>query len=159
MTLTLADAQARFLRRCRANGLAARSMDFYVWRFNALRRFLVGQGVSDTLDDLTPDVIRDFHTDQKTVSANLFKQAFVTLRTLFRFLIAEDLLTRNPMQKVDAPKVPKLHVETFTAAHIEALLRGCADDFSWHPRPGALPRAVRLRLARHRTVYVEGGGY
>jgi integrase/recombinase XerD len=129
MSLTLTEAQTRFLRRCRAKGLTDRSMEFYVWRFNALARFLAAADLPATLDQLTPDVIRDFLADQQTVSANLSKQAFVTLRALFRFLLAEDLVERNPMQKVDVPKLPRPHVETFTPAHIEALLRGCGDGF------------------------------
>jgi len=56
--------------------------------------------------------------------------------------VREEWLTANPMEKVEKVRVPRKVVETFTAAHIEAMLATC------NPRSfnGARLRAIILAL-------------
>jgi integrase/recombinase XerD len=75
---------------------------------------------------ITPAVVREFlASEQERVSAMTAAHSYITLRAFFRFLLREEWLTTNPMEKVEKIRVPRKVVQTFTAEQIEQMLAAC----------------------------------
>lgn len=129
MSLSLNDAVNRFERRCRAKSLSPRTVQFYQHQFGALRRYLLAQDLPLDVEMLTTDVLRGYIALRRETSAHLAKQAFATLRVWFRFLVDEELLSANPMSRIEAPRLPKQLVKTFNPDDVQAVLEACPRDF------------------------------
>jgi len=137
------EAIESFFSRGRARNLSPRTLDFYRERLGRFTRYLEGRGLEVAPEQVTSDVIRDFLASEcERTSAATANHGFVTLRAFFRFLVREDVLTVNPMEKVEKPRVARKVVQTFSAAQVEALLATC-NGRSFN---GARLRAVILVL-------------
>jgi site-specific recombinase XerD len=124
-------AIAAFYRRCEAKNLSSHTLDYYRYRFDALRRFLKRQEVDVAPEDMTPALIRDFLADEtERVSPLTAEHSFVTLRVFFRFLVDDGLLTGNPMQHVEKPKTRRKVIQTFGQEQLSAMLATAGNDFS-----------------------------
>jgi site-specific recombinase XerD len=139
----LHDAIEAFHARCRARNLSPRTLDFYRERLGCFTRHLQGKGLELAPEQVTADVIRDFlSAERERTSAATANHSYAALRALFRFLVREEWLTASPVEKVEKVRVPRKVVETFTPAHIEAMLATCnARSFN-----GIRLRAVILTL-------------
>jgi site-specific recombinase XerD len=129
--LTLDDAYAGFVRRCQAKGLHPRSILFYDYRFHSLQAYVREQSGVTTVEGLTPDLIRGWLARERHVSPNLAKQSFTTVRAVLHFLQREyDYPAHTLLKRLDAPRVPKKLIATFTPAHITAMLQHCGKGFT-----------------------------
>jgi integrase/recombinase XerD len=139
----LAEAVESFLRRGQARNLSHHTLRFYRTRLDAFTRWLDGQGLHLGPADITPSVVRDFlASETEKVSALTAGHSFITLRALFRFLVREEAVEANPMEKVEKVRVPRKLVETFSQEQVEAMLAACnGSSFN-----GGRLRAVILTL-------------
>jgi site-specific recombinase XerD len=138
----LRDALEVFYQRGRARNLSPSTQRFYRTRLEAFARYLQGQELELTLEQLTPTVIRDFlAAERERVSAMTANHSYVALRACCRFLLSEEILSVNPMEKVEKVRVPRKMIEIFSPAQIEALLHQGGRDFN-----GARLRAIVLVL-------------
>lgn len=48
-----------------------------------------------------------------------------SIRTFCRWLVAEELITRNPAIRLAKPKVAKRHIPSFTQEHLQAMFASC----------------------------------
>jgi len=136
------EALESFFSRGRARNLSPRTLDFYRERLGCFARFLEGRGLEVAPEQVTADVIRDFLASEcERTSAATANHGYVTLRAFFRFLLREDVLTENPMEKVEKVRVARKVVETFSVEQVEAMLAQCGRSFN-----GARLRAVILTL-------------
>lgn len=123
----LAEAMQSFLRRCRARGLADETVRFYRTRLDAFTRYLDGHGLPARPGEVTPEVVRDFLAAQKErLSAASAHHARATLSAFFRFLVREEWLTSNPVEKVEKVRVPRKVIQTFSHEQIEQMLATCS---------------------------------
>ena len=120
------EAVTSFLQRCQARNLSPHTLRFYRTRLDAFTAYLQGKGAVTDPADVTPATVREFlASEQERISAMTSAHSFITLRAFFRFLAREEVLSENPMEKVEKVRVPRKVVETFTPAHIEAMLAAC----------------------------------
>jgi len=138
----LRQALETFYQRGRARNLSPSTQSFYRVRLEAFARYLQGQGLGLTLEQLTPSILRDFlAAERERMSAATAQHSYVALRAFCRFLVREELLTVNPMEKVEKVRVPRKVIEVFSPAQIEALLAQGGREFN-----GARLRAIVLML-------------
>jgi site-specific recombinase XerD len=113
----LHDALEGFYQRGRARNLADSTLRFYRTRLGAFAAYLDQRGSHLELDLLTPALLRDFlAAEQERVSAATARHSYVALRAFFRWAVTEELLTVNPMERVEKVRVPRKVIETFTPA-------------------------------------------
>lgn len=125
-TQALTEAVESFLQRGRGRNLAPRTLEFYRERLGSFTRHLESKGLEVAPEQVTPDVVRDFlSTERERTSAATAQHSFVTLRAWFRFLVREEWLTANPMDRVEKVRVPRKVVETFSTEQVEAMLAAC----------------------------------
>lgn len=137
----LQEAAASFLRRGEARSLSASTLRFYRERLTTFARWLEGQGLDLGPADIAA-VVRDFlAAERQRVTAATANHAYMALRAFFRFLVAEEWLTANPMDKVEKVRLPRRLIETLSQEQVEALLAQCGRSFN-----GARVRAMMLVL-------------
>jgi len=122
----LAEDMESFFRRCRARGLAAETIRFYRTRLDAFTSYLDAQGFRGGAAKVTAQMVRDFiATQQERLSSAAAHHARSTLSAFFRFLVREEVIAENPMEKVEKVRVPRKVVETFSTEQVEAMLAAC----------------------------------
>jgi integrase/recombinase XerD len=137
------EAVESFLGRGQARNLSHHTLRFYRVRLDAFTRYLEEQGLRVSPAEVTPALVREFlAAEAERVSALTASHSFITLRALFRFLVREEVIEANPMDRVERPRVARKVVETFSTEQVEALLAACnGRSFS-----GIRLRAVILTL-------------
>jgi len=137
------EAVESFLRRGQARNLSHHTLRYYRVRLDAFSRYLEEKKLRVSPAEVTPALVRDFlAAETERVSALTASHSFITLRALFRFLVREEFIEANPMERVEKVRVPRKVVQTFSPAQVEAMLGTCkARSFN-----GARLRAIILSL-------------
>jgi len=76
--------------------------------------------------------IREKQKDGKPLSPKSIRHQYVTLNVIFEYAEKQEMIAKNPMEKVDAPKKDKKPVDALTQEQAEQffkLLPSCALDF------------------------------
>ncbi|MHB9134734.1 MAG: tyrosine-type recombinase/integrase [Armatimonadota bacterium] len=142
LTLTITQASNYFLADRRAQNCSPDTITYYQHRLNAFERYLRLHDLGDNLTSLTPPMIRMFLTEETArCSPATAKHAFITLRAFFRFLQADGLLDRSPLETIQPPKAPKKLIQTFTPEQITRLFSTCNASFA-----GIRDRAMMLLM-------------
>lgn len=104
-------------------GLAQNTLDSYRRDLNKFTRYLRRNDVN-TLDDVDRRTIMSFmedlhnqHRAPATISRNL-----AAIRSLYSFLIVENLVNTNPATELDTPKIPKRLPNVMTVSQVATLL-------------------------------------
>jgi len=131
-----------FTAYCKSKNLSSRTIEYYIYRLQALQTYLTDHEQPTAPKDLTPQVIREFLTDEKDrKSATTASHSHTTLRAFFVFLVNDGFLECSPMESVDKPKRRKSVLNTFSIEQIDAVLAKCGRDFG-----GARDRAMVTML-------------
>lgn len=85
--------------------------------------FLLSKKISD-LHRVRPDTITSFIISEKQrgLSINSITRALVSIRMLYKFLLSEGKLQKNPLTSIDSPKLWKKLPEVFPPYEIDKLL-------------------------------------
>jgi integrase/recombinase XerD len=135
------DAVEGFLLDCRARGLSARTVGFYVQKLTYLADWLHQTGAGD-LAQVSTSHLRAFilHLQEidshlnnpriptlsgKHVSAFTIKGYVQTMKTLFRWAFTEGLIEKDPAARVVRPKIPHYLIPTLSLEQIEAMMNAC----------------------------------
>ena len=81
--------------------------------------------MNKTISGLEPKDIQDFYThllNEKSLSANTVIHYHAVLRKALQYAVRMDILTQNPMDRVERPKVPKFIGSFYNAQEVNALL-------------------------------------
>jgi integrase/recombinase XerD len=135
-SITLKQAVDRFLLDCSARGLSPRTRSRYRYELGKLLDFLPDQ---PSPGQVTVDQLRAFfsdlqaRTDSRQTTKALANRSklspfsisgvYRSVRTLFRWYLAEGLLDSNPMQRVRAPQTPQRVVNRLDESQAIELLR------------------------------------
>lgn len=131
-----------FEARCVARNLSPNTVRFYRHRFTAFWKFLEDRQELAAPEDLTPAQLRAFLAQQtKDISDLTAHHGYVTLRAFFHYLVREELITKNPMDKVEPVRQKKKVITTFTPEDVVGMLATCGADFV-----GLRDRAILLIL-------------
>ena len=78
-----------------------------------------------TISGLEPKDIQDFYTyliNERLLSANTVIHYHAVLRKALQYAVRMDILTKNPMDRVERPKVPKFTGSFYNATEVNMLL-------------------------------------
>lgn len=131
----------RFYHAKVAEGRATRTLHQYKENFRYFTYFLDYKGLSRKIDTITTDVIHNYlvfmknektqfegHNykpdDYKTVglSSSTINTLLKTLRVMFRFLVDEELIERNPMKRIKNVNKPQEEIAVLTIDKLRRLL-------------------------------------
>src|SRR3990172_12812791 len=89
-------------------GLSKNTILSYSHDLQLFTNFLLSKNISD-LNDVRPDTITSFiiSEKQRRLSVNSISRALVSVRMLFRFLVSEGRMKKNPLASIDSPKLWK----------------------------------------------------
>ena len=89
-------------------GLSKNTILSYSHDLQLFTNFLLSKKISD-FNDVRPDTITSFIISEKQrgLSINSITRAIVSIRMLYRFLLSEGKLQRNPLATIESPKLWK----------------------------------------------------
>ncbi|MCB9639877.1 MAG: site-specific tyrosine recombinase XerD [Myxococcales bacterium] len=131
-------------------GLAAHSIESYQRDIRKFFRYLQSQQISD-LKEVTPTTILDYllHLTEDGLSPRSQARGLVSLRGLFKFMVAEELLMRNPCATIEIPRHGRKLPDYLTQDEVEKLLA--------QPSSSSSPSPIQLRdAAMLETLYATG---
>lgn len=109
----------RFLVAKTVKGLSKRTIKAYRTGLT-----MILQNIGETVDDITADDIRYYlavRQRRDRISKTTADNELRYLRTFFQYLVAEELVTKNPTAKVDRIKCERRRKEAFTDIEIEKI--------------------------------------
>ena len=112
----------KFFIHCFSINLQKDTISSYEYKLKLLDEYLQTVGIN-TVSDITADNIRGFlFLQSKRISKLSVRHYYNALNIFFRFLKRNKLLEDNPMELVNAPKVPKRSLRSFTNSEVNILL-------------------------------------
>lgn len=131
-------------------GLTPHSIDSYQRDIHKFFRFLQGQQISD-LKEVTPTTLLDYllHVTEEGIKPRSQARFLISLRGFFKFLVAEDILMRNPCATVEIPRHGRKLPDYLTQDEVEKLLA--------QPSSSPSPSATQIRdAAMLELLYATG---
>lgn len=128
----LADLHASFNRELRAEGRSPATIRLYGQSVTFFSRWLEEQGRAATLDELTRPAIREWLAQLgETLEPNTVRTRYRGLHRFCRWLVDEEELDRNPMEKLSPPTPKAKPVPVLSDTDLAALLKACTGkDFN-----------------------------
>lgn len=111
----------RFYNRCKGKRLSIETIKQY-------RKVLFRFCNQYSIKDATPDDIRQYLVDLN-VSPVTTKIHFMVIRCIYNFLEKEELIIKNPIKKVESPKIPRKTQKFFTDEEIKTLINAPGRGF------------------------------
>lgn len=149
---TLDDELARFRRHLRGAKKADRTVELYSQSVRFFTAWVIAQGRTPTLDQLTRDAVRDWLADlAEDHEAGTVKTRLAGMRRFARWLVAEGELERAPTEGIEIPELPDTNPKVLTDDELRSLLdlckrpRGKAGVYDRHLFDGRRDEAM-LRL-------------
>lgn len=104
-------------------GLSKNTILSYSHDLQLFTNFLLSKNISD-LNDVRPDTITSFiiSEKQRRLSVNSITRTLVSVRMLFRFLVSEGRMKKNPLASIDSPKLWKRLPVVIPVHKIDTLL-------------------------------------
>ncbi len=104
-------------------GLSENTIVSYKKDLQTFIAFLSSKGISD-FHSVRPDVITGFIISEKQrgLAINSITRALVSIRMLYKFLVSEGKLQKNPLTSIDSPKLWKKLPEVIPPYKIDSLL-------------------------------------
>jgi integrase/recombinase XerD len=87
------------------------------WNIGAFVKFM---GEATPIDDVSKSDIKRYITHlQDRLKANTINQHILNLRAFFKFLVAEDLMDKDPMTDIELQKVAKDVIKTYSKGDVQ----------------------------------------
>jgi len=118
-----------WLTDCEAAGLSTKTLRAY---HDRVRRFLL-KGRPTTLDDINPTMVAEFLAGlrQRGLSAETVYDHFKDLRIWLNWCCRQEMLERNPLNRMRPPKREKKIKPVPTQEELQRLIEAAAVDDSW----------------------------
>jgi site-specific recombinase XerD len=132
MAVRLQDLQRSFLRELNAEKRSPATLRLYGQAVTFFSRWLESQGREATLDELTRPAIREWlATLSETHEPGTVKVRYRGLHRFCGWLVKEDELPSNPMEKLSPPTLTMKPVPVISDDDLTALLKACVGkDFN-----------------------------
>jgi integrase/recombinase XerD len=118
-------------------GSSPHTVEGYTRDLRRLAEFGTARGVREP-HAVTPRLLRDFvyHLKDLGLAPSSIRRQISTLRTYFRFLVAEGHATRDPSERLELPKAWHRLPEVLTHDEVESLLAAPSPDerLAWRDR-------------------------
>jgi site-specific recombinase XerD len=127
MPETLESLRASFSRSLRVEGKAARTVIIYGESIDYFSRWLADEGLSADLDSLTRDNVLSWLEALRTrkLSDATIRTRWRGLRRFVGWLVAEGIITSDPMAGITVAEPEPLPVPVFSDEELTALLGAC----------------------------------
>lgn len=119
------DYHTEYLVYIDARGHSPCTVATYKSDANTFRKFLISQGLSPALSDIDHKVIRKYIVWMKNACSygpNTMKRKLDSLSSFYNYLEAEEVISHNPMRKVDRIKKQKRPRTYLTEEEVKRLL-------------------------------------
>lgn len=114
-----------FLLHCRVKRLSKSSISNYAYQNDVFIQFCQKNGIT-RLDQVNKMTFELFFLElEQTNCGTSCKDYYKSIKRFFRWLVWEDALEHNPMEKVEPPKEDTNIIQPFATDQINALLRAC----------------------------------
>jgi site-specific recombinase XerD len=131
-----------------ARRLSERTIESYE---TILRRFSEFLGKSITMADITPDHVRGFLASIKASNKTLLNY-YITLSALWTWGTAEEIVPKNIIRGIEAPKPEKREIQPFSEDQVKDMLASLAKSKTY-TRPGKALSDHSLRTSeRNRAM-------
>ncbi len=139
----LADLHASFNRELRAEGRSPATLRLYGQSIEYFGHWLEAQGRTATLSELTRPAIREWLAQLgETLEPNTVRTRYRGLSRFCRWLVDEEELTKNPMEKLSPPSPAAKPVPVLSDEELAQLLKACAGKGFADKRDEALVRVL-----------------
>lgn len=120
-------AKKIFMQRCFAKNLTDDTIRVYEDFFHSVEKLLIKKNDITDIEQMTPQMLRQYFIDTSKTMAGITQQGYYRrLNTFFNFLVSENVLSYNPLTKVDKPKAGKRLIQSFDSAEVYKMLH-CFD--------------------------------
>lgn len=125
-SLSLEKGRELFALRGRVEGLSPKTLRGYNYALDTLKRWLEEKGINSALpvEDLDQNLLRQYFLTLH--DRGLSKVSIAThhraLKVFFSFLVRENHLEENPLQKIAPPRIPKQFPHFLEEHQVKALL-------------------------------------
>ena len=127
-----------FLLTCKVNDLSPRTIDDYAQKVGAFVMFCWAQGIKEP-KEVTPNHVRVFLLLLRDrIKAVSVRDYYGCINRFFNWLLEENILEHNPMERMRPPRVPKQIIQPFSPDDIRRML--------------AVPNADSFRGYRNRAI-------
>ncbi len=141
------DAMDEYLVHCQARGYTAKTMINKRQEYKFLCNFMTKKrGTEDKhLKDIAVDDLKAYFRakQRRGNKPQTILATFKAVNAFFNWCVSEEYLERNPMDKVERPKQPKLMLKGFTDEEVKAMI----DSFSTKTYLEARNKAIIAMLA------------
>lgn len=126
--MNYSQATTEFYRHCLARNLSRETIGMYERVLNRLEKTMVKEGLGErgkdiNIEEVTPTMIRlHFSILLEQMQPVTLRIHYRLLHSFFTFLKSEEITSRNIMDRVEKPKVPKKEMEAFSKEEIDTLL-------------------------------------
>lgn len=118
-TRSLREAFEDFIADKRYQGVSPATVSFYRRNWN---HFVRDTGVA-TIDELTPNVIRDWLLDHQHVTPTTLATHDRSLRVTLNWFERRGYVAESPMKRLPKRRTPGTLVDTFARGHVQVILR------------------------------------
>lgn len=103
-------------------GHSPNSIDAYVRDIGKLVSFLEAENIS--IYNVTPDILRQFIADLSDIGIHPRSQARILsgIKSFFRYLVMEEVITADPTELIESPKIGFRLPEVLTVEEIDSIL-------------------------------------
>jgi len=128
--LSLREAITHFLLMARVDGRSYKTLELYSYVFNSFIKFLGDPSLS--LSEINTLKIRSYlaSLQDRGLCKTTSRIHLVVLKTFFNWLAQEQLLSKNPIDLLKTPKLPKQFPFILSDPQVATLLKAC-DQHSW----------------------------
>ncbi len=130
-----------FIIDCQARALSPRTIELYQDKFSYWRQLFKSMGVTDVASITPLHLRRGLVELAKTHNPGGVHVCYRVLKTFLRWLVAEGVLEKNPIERIKPPKVPQEPLEPVPLTDVKAMLATCDKTFT-----GERDRAILLCL-------------
>ena len=118
--LDLAEKTELFLAAKKLEGYSLKTLKDYAGELRLFRNFVDKPTINITTVD-----IRNYLSSNKDIMVSTMGKKMFVLRSLFNWLVQEELLLRNPTKKIKAPKLPKRIQKGLSTEDLENVREAC----------------------------------
>ncbi len=139
--MTIVETIKGYIIDCRTRGHSGRTVEWYEQKLNYFARWIAEDEEIDKLNQVTIEHLRLFvlhlqssqlghntvnkKEDAAQISPLTVKGYVQVVKGFFSWCTAEELIKKNPADRLGMPSVPTYIIPTFTTEHIRAMLDAC----------------------------------
>lgn len=117
------EIKKRFMLRCFALRLADTTINAYEEFFNSFEKFVKAENKLNSFEQVDTTALRRYLVLLASTMCGVTVEGYYRkLKTLYNFLLKEGLISINPLNTIERPKVAKRKIQTFNSNEVYTML-------------------------------------